>query len=348
MARQSEAKDGPQRLPTLGDVAELAGVSRSTVSNVIRGASVVAPKTRRRVQAAVDQLGYRPNALARQLLRGRAQLIGIVAQQLTNPFFAEIATIAEREIARHGFGTLLCTTQGDAESEERAITLMLENRVSGIVFLSYLDDAAETERRIGGQAATMFIAATEAWSDSVAVDERRGGELVARHLVDLGHRRLAFVGPIRSDPADVERLEGFRRLVEDIGGSLRVLGWDAPDGALLADGRPAAWADILRGPDRVTGIFASNDFTAIDALDVADALGVRVPEDLSVVGFDDVNLAALRRIGLTTVHQPRHELVRLGVEGLVGRIAGRVAGPPRVTLAGVNLLVRRTTGPVEG
>lgn len=333
------------RLPTLGDVAELAGVSRSTVSNVIRGSSVVAPRTRRRVQAAVDQLGYRPNALARQLLAGRAQLIGIVAHQLTNPFFADIATIAEREIARCGFGTMLYTTQDDRESEGNAVSLMLENRVSGVVFLSYLDDAAEIGRRVSGQVATMFIGATEAWSDSVAVDERRGGELVARHLLDLGHRRVAFICPTHPDPADLERLDGFRRLVEDAGGSLLSLQWDAPHGRPQSGGHEVSWSDVMTGPDRVTGIFASNDFTAIDTLDVADALEVRVPEELSIVGFDDVSFAALRRINLTTVHQPRRELVRLGVEGLVGRIAGRIAGPPRVTLASVDLRIRGTTGP---
>lgn len=334
-----------QRPPTLGDVAVLAGVSRSTVSNVVRGSSVVAPRTRRRVQAAVDQLGYRPNAQARQLRAGRAQLIGIVAHQLSNPFVADIATLAEREIARNGFGTMLCTTQDDPLTEASAISLMLENRVSGIVFLSYLEEAAGIEQRIDGSVATMFVAANEPWSDSVAVDERRGGELVARHLLGLGHRRLAFVGPIHPDRADMERLEGFRWVVEDAGGELIALSWNAPDGILRRGAVQTSWVAELRGPQRVTGVFASNDFTAIDVLDMADSLGLRVPQDLSVVGFDDVSFASLERISLTTVHQPRHELVRLGVEGLMGRISGRVNGPPRVTLARGDLRVRGTTGP---
>ncbi len=334
----------PRRAPTLGDVAELAGVSPSTVSNVVRGSSVVASRTRRRVLAAVDQLGYRPNAQARQLRAGRARLIGIVAHQLTNPFVADIATIAEREIARSGFGTMLCTTRDEPQSEESAISLMLENRVSGIVFLSYLAETAEIAARIDGSVPTMFIAANESWSDSVAVDERRGGELVARHLLGLGHRDLAFVGPIHPDHADEERREGFRWLVEASGGSVASLSWDAPDGALLREGMETSWAAQLTGQGRATAVFASNDFTAIDVLDQADSLGLRVPKDLSIVGFDDVSFAALRRINLTTVHQPRHELVRLGVEGLMGRISGRVNGPPRVTLAGGDLRVRATTG----
>lgn len=333
------------RLPTLGDVAALAGVSVSTVSNVVRGSDVVAAPTRRRVQAAIEQLGYRPNALARQLLRGRAQIVGIIASELRNPFFAEMTMIAEREVARFGYGAMFCATEGDPAREGEAVSLMLENRVAGILFLSYLDGAARVGEQIAGQAATMFIAATEPWSDSVSVDERRGGELVAAHLLELGHRRMAFVLPSHPDTADLLRLEGFFRPVADAGGSVMVIGWDAPDGSPVVDGLPSSWERILRDQRGISAAFASNDFTAIDLMDVADSLGVRVPEDLSVVGFDDVPSAALRRIDLTTVHQPRHELVRLGIEGMMGRIEGRISGPPRTTLAGVTMVVRGTTGP---
>lgn len=331
------------RLPTLGDVAALAGVSRSTVSNVVRGSSVVAAPTRKRVMAAVEQLGYRPNALARQLLRGRAQLIGIVALELGNPFLAEIAALVEREVARFGFGAMFCTTEGDPAREDQAVSLMLDNRVAGIVFLSYLDHATEIGALIGGQTATMFIAATEAWSDSVSVDERRGGEIVARHLLEQGHRRLAFVGPSHPDTADQLRLEGFVRTVIEAGGEVVTVQWDAPEGATLLNGSRSDWSGILGTDPPITGVFASNDFIAIDLLDVADSLAVRVPQDLSIVGFDDVDAASLRRINLTTVHQPRHELVRLGIEGMMGRIEGRIAGPPLATLAGVSLRIRGTT-----
>lgn len=337
----------PRRLPTLGDVAALAGVSVSTASNVVRGSDVVAAPTRRRVQAAVEQLGYRPNALARQLLRGHAQLIGIVTRELRNPFLAEIATITEREFARAGYGAMFCATEGDAGRERDAVSLMLENRVAGIVFLSYLEGAARISEQIAGQVATTFIAASEPWSDSVSVDERRGGELVAEHLLQLGHRWMAFVLPSHPDTADLLRLEGFSRPVADAGGEVTVIGWDAPDGPIVVDGKPSNWATILGDGSTTTAALASNDFTAIDLLDVADMLGVNVPRELSVVGFDDVPSAALRRIDLTTVHQPRRELVRLGVEGLIGRIEGRLVGPPVTTYASVSLRTRGTTGPVR-
>jgi LacI family transcriptional regulator len=334
-----------RRPATLGDVALMAGVSRSTVSNVVRGSDVVAVRTKRRVLHAIEQLGYRPNALARQLLQGRATTVGIIARDLRNPFVAEMASLVEREVARFGFAAMFCATEGDPRREEQAVDVMLDNRVSGLVFLSFLDRPAAIGARINGQIPAVFVAADETWADSVTVDEHRGGELVARHLIELGHRRLAFVGPQHQDRADARRLEGFLRAAGDAELRPMVIAWDPPDESPTVGGERVEWRDVLSGPDRASGVFAANDFAAIDLLDVADALGVRVPEDLSVVGFDDVDMAHLRRISLTTVHQPRDVLVRLGIEALLSRIEGRVDGAPQVTLAGVALKVRGSTAP---
>ena len=161
--------DRAGRPATLGDVASLAGVSPSTVSNVVRGSDVVAAATRRRVQAAIDELAYRPNALARQLLQGRATTIGVIARDLANPFFAEMASLVEREVARFGFAAMLCATDGDDGREEQAIDLMLENRVSGLVFLSFLGQPSRVEKKINGQVPVVFVAAEEPWADSVTV-----------------------------------------------------------------------------------------------------------------------------------------------------------------------------------
>ena len=126
-----------------------------------------------------------------------------------------------------------------------------------------------------------------------------------------------------------------------------VIAWDPPDGKITLNDQSASWSEILTEGLRVTGVFAANDFAAIDLLDVADSIGIRVPEDLSIVGFDDVAMASLRRINLTTVSQRREELVRLGIETLRGRIDGRIAGEPRVTLAGVSLVQRGSTAPAH-
>jgi LacI family transcriptional regulator len=332
-----------RRPATLGDVADLAGVSRSTVSNVVRGADVVAAATRHRVEAAIEQLGYRPNALARQLLTGRATTIGIIARDLANPFIAEMASLVEREVARHDLATMFCATADAPDGEMRAVDVMLDNRIRGVVLLSYLRRPAAIQARIGGRFASVFIAAEEPWADSVTVDERRGGEIAAQHLVILGHRRLAFVGPHRRDRADSRRLEGFTRAARAAGIRPMVVAWDPSDEAPRLGSRRTDWSSLLRGRGHATGFFAANDFAAIDLLDVADTLAVRVPEDISVVGFDDVVMARLRRIRLTTVGQPREELVRTGVEALLDRIAGRAVGEARLVEVPVELKVRGST-----
>lgn len=338
-----DAAQLPRRLANLGDVAALAGVSRSTVSNVVRGSDVVAPATRRRVMAAIEQLGYRPNALARQLLRGRAMIVGVIAHDLRNPFVAEMTSFIEQRVAPLGFATLLCATGGDAQRERGTVAMMLEHRVSGVVFLSNLTSPAEVASLIGGRLPTVFISAEEPWSDSVAVDDRRGGELVARHLLGLGHRRLAFVGPGRFDSADERRLEGFARAAGEAGVRPAVIKWDPPHGDVVLEESATTWEHIMRARHPITAVFAANDFAAIDLLDVADASGVRVPARLSIVGFDDVDLAGMRRINLTTVRQPREDLVRLGIDLLLGRIDGRSAGHATSVHVGVDLRLRGTT-----
>ena len=160
------------------------------------------------------------------------------------------------------------------------------------------------------------------------------GELVAAHLLGLGHRQLAFVRPSHPDPADLLRLDGFTAPVMDAGGQVAVIEWDAPSGPIMANGAETSWEDVLRADPPVTGVFTSNDRTAIDLIDVGDNLGIHVPDDLSIVGFDDIPAAALRRIQLTTVHQPRHELARLGIDRLIGRIEGRIDGSAAADAAG--------------
>jgi LacI family transcriptional regulator len=337
---------GARKPATINDVADLAGVSKSTVSNVLRRPEMVAVPTRDRVLGAIDRLAYRPNALARQLRHGRSTSIGIIVRDLRNPFLAEMASLIEREIARFGFAAMFCATEGAPDRERDAVDLMVENRVSGLAFLSYLERPEVIHDLIDGRLPAVFIGADEPWADSVTVDERRGGALAARHLLDMGHRRVAFVGPCLQDRADSLRLEGFRGVVTDAGIEPPVIRWDPPDGGVTVDGAGTSWRRLLGGEDALSGIFAANDFAAIDLIDAADSLGVRVPADLSIVGFDDIDIAGLQRISLTTIHQPRAELVRLGVDALMGRIDGRVVGAPRVILAGVSLTVRSSTGPL--
>jgi LacI family transcriptional regulator len=179
----------------------------------------------------------------------------------------------------------------------------------------------------------------------VSVDDVRGAKLGTKHLVDSGHRRIAFVSiPELEDRSDASRRKGHEEaLVEaDLGPMMRI-SWSPPADHASVDGVERELIDVFNGSERVTAVFASNDVAAIALQEFADRVELHVPDDLSIVGFDDVPMAGLARIGLTTVAQPREELARLGIASIVDRIERKVKGPPRTTLVGVNLVTRMST-----
>lgn len=331
--------------PTIMDVARAAGVSKSTVSNVVNGRPA-SGRTRRYVLDAIDRLGYQPNQLARQLVQQRTKTLGVIARDLSNPFIAEMARLVEREAAQFGFVTMISSTEGIDRREEVALKSMLQHRVAGVIFLSFPSNPSASEATVRGRVPCAFIGCDEPWGDSVTVNDYAGGELAGRHLVSLGHRSMAFMGPRTPDDADEARWRGFSHVVSDAGLPLPVFaGWDPPATDIMIDNRLRRLDDWLLSSAAPTAVFAANDFAAIDLMDVADSVAIAVPDDLSIVGFDDVAAAGLRRIGLTTLAQKRDDLVRIGVQTLMGRIEGTIAGPAGSTLTQVRLVIRRSTAP---
>ncbi len=342
--RLSEAR--PRRTPpTIHDVAWLAQVSKSTVSNVIRGMPAVSPATRRRVIEAIEHLGYRPNVLARQLVQQRTTILGVIVGDLGNPFYAEMAKLLERHAFSRGYTTMFCNTEGDDESELAGLETLLQHRVAGLIFLDVAGQPSTVQQALA-RVPAVFVGFREEWGDSVSSNDEYGARLACEHLLALGHRRLAFLTTPVEQRADQARLHGFRQALALAGvGPGRVAIWEPPADQARVDGSPLPLRQLFTGPDAVTGVFASNDLTAIDLLEFCDRVGVRIPEDVSLVGFDDVPLAGLARISLTTIAQPRDELARLGVETLIDRLTGQHSGPPRHRLVDVHLVVRATTAP---
>jgi LacI family transcriptional regulator len=329
---------------TIFDVAREAGVSKSTVSNVIRGAGGVAPETRHRVQEAIDQLGYRPNVLARQLVQQRTTTLGVVVGDLGNPFYAEMAKQIERAAAGRGYRAMFCNTQGDEDAESSGIESLMQYRAAGILFLSHPTDLGRARRVVEGKVPAVFLTCTADWGDVVSGDDEAGAELATQHLIDLGHRRIAyFADPIVEDAADRERQGGYQRVMHRAHLDPTVFHWERPPGQLDRDARDRQLDRILR--NRITAVFSSNDYGAIELLECADRLGVRVPQDLSVVGFDDVVMAGLARINLTTVRQPQPELASLAVEIMAARVEGELDGPPQRKTLRLDLVVRGSTAP---
>ena len=333
--------------PTILDVASEAGVSKSTVSNVVRGLPGVSESTRLRVQTAMKELGYRPNVLARQLVQQRTNILGVVVGDLANPFFAEMAKMVERQAVIRGYTAMFCNTEGDSASEVAGVETLLEYRVAGIIFLAFSGESRTMRETLEHQVPVVFLGCHADWGDVVSVDDVRGGRLATNHLIDAGHKRIAYVSvPELEETSDLGRLQGYSEALHEarLGPPIRI-GWSPPSDRAAVDGVDRKLLDVFAGADRVTAVFASNDFAAIYLQEFADRFELRVPRDLSIVGFDDVAMAGLARIALTTVAQPREEMARLGIAAIADRIEKKLKGPPRTTLVGVNLVERMSTGP---
>jgi len=334
----------PTRSPTILDVARRAKVSKSTVSNVVRGVAGVTAPTRARVLRAIEALGYRPNVLACQLVQQRTTILGVVAGDLSNPFHAEMVQQVERHAALHGYRTMFCSTQSSEAAELSGLVSLLEYRVAGIVFLAHAAQSERAQRLVEGRVPAVFASCSADWGDTVCADDEHGAGLAARHLIELGHRRIAyFADPLVEDVADRARQRGYRRTMRRVGLTATIFHWQRAPRKVLHDGRELSLQDALSGPQRVTAVFSSNDLGAIELLDVADRLGMSVPGELSIIGFDDVLMAGLARINLTTVAQPKEMLARLAVETLAARLDGTLTGERVRRTVPVELVERGST-----
>jgi LacI family transcriptional regulator len=335
--------------PTIFEVAALAGVSKSTVSNVIRGAQGVAEPTRERVLEAIERLGYRPNALARQFVAQRTTTLGVLVGDLDNPFYAEMAKLIERWAFHHGYLAMFCNIEGDDALARSGVEAMLEQRVAGVVFLASADRSSVVEDLIRQQTPVVFVGLRDDSADSVAASDADGGRLATEHLLDHGHEKIGYLTtPAVEQRADRARYAGYRKAMKRAGLAARpAVRWLPGSEEVRVGARPAPLSEILMGPDRPTALFVSNDMGAIALQEFMDMHHVHVPADISLVGFDNVSLAGLARISLTTVAQPMDDLARLGVARLIEKVQGNgQTSRSRLISVPVSLVVRGSSGPV--
>ncbi len=336
------------RPPTIHDVARVAKLSKSTVSNVIRNAIGVHPATRERVQAAIVELGYQTNIVARQLVQQRTTILGIVIGDLVNPFHAEMAKLIEGFAAAHGYQVMFCNARTDRDPELNGIRRMLEHRVAGLLFLSCRAAAEQARHLISARVPAVFVSCNAGWGDVVAVDERAGAVAATAHLILQGHRsiwHLTEEPPDSINPCD--RHLGYVEAMTAVGLPPMTLCISRDGETAVIGGATMPLADALLGENGPTAIFAVNDARAMQIMGLAEQLGLGVPDKLSVLGFDDAICAGHARVGLTTVAQPKEQLAQLAVETLVRRVTG-VAGPePSRQLLGFQLMVRTSTAAPE-
>jgi DNA-binding LacI/PurR family transcriptional regulator len=316
-----------RRRPTIYDVARLAGVSTATVSRALNGTGQVAEAKRLAIEQAVEQLGYRPNTIARSLVTRSTQTIALLLPDITNPFYAELVAGIHQLTLERDYTMLLCTTDFDPEQEERYLRLLRAKHVDGAL----VDGLVLPPERIARFVEDGFpIVCLDRDVDSpavplVQVDNRLGARLATEHLLALGHRRIAH---IMGAPARIseERLLGYQGALAGAG--------VAPDSALVelgnfteTGGHDAMRALIEAAPD-LTAVFAANDLSAIGAMNAIAASGRSMPGDVSIVGFDDVRLSQYTSPPLTTIRQPAGAIARYATELLLGMIAGR--RPPKI------------------
>jgi DNA-binding LacI/PurR family transcriptional regulator len=351
-ARASATAPGPDgrratKNPTIFDVAAVAGVSKSTVSNVVRGADDVAEATRARVLDAIDRLNYKPNGIARQFVRQRTTILGVLVGDLDNPYYAQMARVVEREAFRCGYTAMFCNIEGEEEIALAGVEALLEHRIAGVVFLAFISRTPQLEEALRrAEVPIVFLGLSEQWGDSVGPEDSAGARLAVEHLIELGHRRVAYVGtPLVEQSGDRARYAGYRSAMRSAGlATLSPLAWTPGADTVLIGRRRLGLGDALRDGERPSALFVSNDIGAISMMEACEQIGITVPADVSIVGFDDIPIARLRRISLTTVAQP----LDFQAERAVSLLLERIEKPrlrPRHVSAPVELRVRGSTAP---
>ncbi|MEU0521002.1 LacI family DNA-binding transcriptional regulator [Streptosporangium sp. NPDC006007] len=335
---------GPRPRPTIRNVAERAGVSKSLVSLVLRGSPHVSEHRRQAVLQAARELGYRPNAVARSLVEGRTHLVGALVADLHNPFYAECLDGLQESLHGDGLRLLIGNSQWDPAFEDEAVEAFLELRVDGLVLLG-IAPSSETLIEATGYTPTVVVGERDlelGGVDIVVDDDQLGARLAVDHLVGLGHRRIAHIEGAGSSSGRF-RCEGYLVAMRRHALAPYIM---VEQGECTEEGGAEAARSLLTRDPRPTAIFAANDAVAIGVLSTAAELGLRVPDDLSVIGYDNTHLAGTQRISLTTVDQPRRAMGRSAAALLSDRI-GDPGKSSRLRQVTPQLVVRRSTGPAR-
>lgn len=331
-------------MATIADIAKEAGVSRATVSLALNGKPGVAPETRRRILEIAERLNYRPNASARGLALQRTQTIGVIVPDISSPFYAELVRGVEQEASRQGFYLILATTLGKASREERCFQLLGERRVDGILILTPRGDE-ELVQRIQGRGFPLVVVDRDIPSSDgvveVIVDNFHGALSAVNHLLSLGRQRIAYINGIPELQASRDRLRGYKVALQEYG--LELNPKQIVTGNFTWEGGYEAMKELLSSCPHVDSVFAASDSMAIGAIRAIREQGLRVPEDIAVVGFNDVPLAAQVDPPLTTVRQPIGEMGEIACHLLIQLIEGKVI-PHRKVILQTQLVVRGSCG----
>ena len=324
---------------TIRDVAEAARLSPTAVSWYLNRSMVLSNESAARIDEAIRNLNYQPNGLARNLSRGRSGIIGLVIPEISNPFFAALASAVEEVAFRAGHGVLLCNTRNDPDRELSYLRLLCTRQIDGIIYLTSQADNPESIAMMARDERVVLIDEDVAGVSAPRVfcENRMGGYVATRHLLEQGHVRVAFIGGPEKLLSSRERYAGFAKALSE--SKIKRPAFLVRFGPYTADfGREVAneWLTRKNPP---TAIFAASDYVALGVLNAAKNLRMSIPQDLSLVGFDDMPFAALLSPPLTTVRQPIRELGEAGANFLFQLIEGKLGQLPVLRLP-VELILR--------
>jgi LacI family transcriptional regulator len=330
---------------TMRDVAERAGVSVTSVSHVVNHTRVVSDDLRERVLTVMNELGYQPNALARSLRRKETYTIGVIMTNSADPFFAEITRGVEDTCFEQGYTIILCNSDSDLDKELFYTNVLSKKRVDGILFLAAGGKSTQHIRTVQERGTPLVVVdryIPDLAVDTVLIDNARGGWLATQHLIELGHQRIGCIAGPSDLTLSAERVTGYRNALQ--AASL------AADETLIIRGDfqyesgYQAAEQFFTHPTPPTALFACNDLMAIGAINAAAKHGWPVPAQLSVVGFDDIRMAAYINPLLTTIAQPKYEMGSIATTMLLERIQDQEM-PPSQKLLPTHLVVRESTAP---
>ncbi len=308
-------------MATIKDIAKLAKASTSTVSHVLNKSRFVSPEITERVNAAAKSLNYAPSALARSLKLNHTRTFGMLVTTSTNPFFGEVVKGVERRCYEKGYTLILCNTEGDSERMKSNLDTLLQKRVDGLLLMC--SDFKEESFDLFAHHQQVPTVVMD-WgpigfpSDKIQDNSHHGGYLATKHLIEQGHTKIGcLTGPLDKLPAQ-QRLSGFIQAMEESGLTINH-DWIA-EGDFDCEGGVTAFQALQQQVELPTALFICNDMMAMGVINQADKQGIQVPEDLSIVGYDDVKIAKFITPSLTTIHQPKHRLGQMAVDTLLERI----------------------------
>ncbi|MBP2195749.1 MULTISPECIES: ribose operon transcriptional repressor RbsR [Pantoea] len=309
-------------MATMKDVARLAGVSTSTVSHVINNNRFVSEQVREKVEQAIRTLNYAPSALARSLKINQTRTIGMLLTASSNPFYSEVVRGVENSCYERGYSLILCNTEGDEERMNRSLETLLQKRVDGLLIMcteTHLPSADILNRYPSIPMVMMDWAPFEGRGDIIQDNALLGGELATQHLIDRGYRRIACIaGPQDKTPARL-RLDGFHKAMS--GSGLPVLPGYVVDSDFEFQGGFNAMNQLLTLDPLPEAVFTSNDAMAVGVYHALFQAGLRVPQDIAVMGYDNIELSRYLTPPLSTIHQPKDELGELAIDTLIHRMS---------------------------